>query len=112
MRQMFVVISAIVVICIVAIGFLFPWTYHAFWVVGPLILLGFYDMTQTEHSILRNFPVIGHGRYLLEMVRPEINQYFVESNIDGTPFDRELRSIVYQRAKKELSRRQRRSSRC
>ncbi|MBK03284.1 MAG: FMN-binding glutamate synthase family protein [Deltaproteobacteria bacterium] len=103
MRQMFVVISAIVVICIVAIGFLFPWTYHAFWVVGPLILLGFYDMTQTEHSILRNFPVIGHGRYLLEMVRPEINQYFVESNIDGTPFDRELRSIVYQRAKKELS---------
>ncbi len=50
----------------------------------------------------RNFPVIGHGRYLLEQIRPEINQYFVESNSDGKPFSRNDRSVVYQRAKGEL----------
>jgi len=52
--------------------------------------------------VLRNFPVVGHFRYLLEMIRPEINQYFIESNTDGTPFNREQRSVVYQRAKRQL----------
>src|SRR5262245_41051899 len=59
-------------------------------------------MRQTKHAVRRNFPLIGHGRYLLEMIRPEINQYFVESNSDGRPFSRNDRSIVYQRAKGEL----------
>ncbi len=66
---------------------------------SPLFLIGLRDMLQTRHAILRNFPVLGHGRYLMEKIRPEINQYFVESNTDGQPFSRELRSIVYQRAK-------------
>ncbi len=73
--------------------------------LGPLVLVllvGLADMTQTRHAIRRNFPFIGHARYLLEKVRPEINQYFVESNTDGRPFSRELRSVVYQRAKGEL----------
>jgi glutamate synthase domain-containing protein 2 len=52
--------------------------------------------------VRRNFPVIGHARYLLELIRPEINQYFVESNSDGRPFSRNDRSVVYQRAKGEL----------
>ncbi|MEM1417172.1 MAG: FMN-binding glutamate synthase family protein [Myxococcota bacterium] len=67
--------------------------------VVPVVLLGLYDMVQTRHTIRRNFPVIGHGRYLLEMIRPEINQYFIESDTDGTPYPRERRSLVYQRAK-------------
>jgi len=67
--------------------------------VGPLVLLGLVDVTQRKHAIRRNFPVIGHGRYLLETIRPEINQYFIESNTDGTPFNREVRSVAYQRAK-------------
>ncbi len=71
-------------------------------VVLPLIGLGIWDISQTEHTILRNFPVIGHVRYLFEGVRPEIQQYFIESNIDAFPIEREFRALVYQRAKGEL----------
>jgi glutamate synthase domain-containing protein 2 len=74
------------------------------WVPTPLVLvvlLGLHDMTQTKHTIRRNFPVLGRFRYLLESVRPELHQYFVESNASGRPFSRELRSLVYQRAKNE-----------
>jgi glutamate synthase domain-containing protein 2 len=70
--------------------------------VGPIILIGTIDLIQTKHAIRRNFPVLGHGRYLMELIRPEINQYFVESNKDGVPFNREARSIVYQRAKGQV----------
>ncbi|WP_026838474.1 FMN-binding glutamate synthase family protein [Gillisia sp. JM1] len=63
--------------------------------------LGIYDLTQTKHTILRNFPVIGHMRYLLELIGPELHQYFVESDTDGKPIDRNHRSYIYQRAKLE-----------
>ena len=66
---------------------------------GPLILLGMFDITQKSHSILRNFPVLGHMRFLLEEIRPEIYQYFVESYTGGRPLNREQSSVVYQRAK-------------
>jgi len=75
----------------------------SFVVLLPLFALGVRDMNQTRHAVLRNFPLAGHMRYLLELIRPEINQYFVESNLDGRPFSREVRSIVYQRAKQELA---------
>ncbi len=68
-------------------------------VLGPLILIGTKDMLQTRHAVKRNFPLIGHFRYLLEMIRPEINQYFIESDLDGRPFGRDQRSVAYQRAK-------------
>jgi glutamate synthase domain-containing protein 2 len=60
---------------------------------------GYQDMNQNSHTILKNFPVLGNARYLFEVIRPEIRQYFVESDQDGRPYDREHRSIVYQRAK-------------
>ena len=66
---------------------------------GFLLGVALIDVTQKGHAVLRNFPLIGHGRYLMEAIRPEINQYFIESNTDGRPFNRELRSLVYQRAK-------------
>jgi glutamate synthase domain-containing protein 2 len=72
------------------------------WAAGPLTLLalvGLHDLLQRRHSILRNYPVIGHARFALERIRPEIQQYFVERNTDGTPFDRETRDLVYDRAK-------------
>lgn len=69
-------------------------------VVGPVVAVGVRDYLQTKHTILRNFPIIGHFRYLFEEIRPEINQYFIESNTDGAPFSREQRSLVYQRAKR------------
>ncbi len=70
--------------------------------LAPLVGVGLYDTFQTEHSILRNFPVIGHGRYWLERLRPEIQQYFIESNVDAFPIEREMRSVAYQRAKGDL----------
>ncbi len=64
-----------------------------------LTLLGLRDMRQTKRSILRNYPVIGHLRFLLEFIRPEIRQYFLEGDNEAAPFSRAQRSIVYQRAK-------------
>ena len=57
------------------------------------------DRFQKKHTILRNFPLLGHARYAMEFIRPEIQQYFVENNYDGRPFDRDTRSMVYERAK-------------
>ena len=67
--------------------------------VALLAAVGVWDLVQTRHAILRSYPIIGHARFLLESIRPEIQQYFVESNTDGTPFDRETRDMVYERAK-------------
>lgn len=69
--------------------------------LGILILLGLYDIFQKKHTILRNFPVIGHMRYLLEMIGPELHQYFVESDTDGKPIDRNHRTYIYSRAKEQ-----------
>jgi glutamate synthase domain-containing protein 2 len=69
--------------------------------VALLVLLGLYDVFQKKHTILRNFPVIGHMRYLLEMIGPELHQYFVESDTDGKPIDRNHRSYIYERAKEQ-----------
>ncbi|MEZ6014079.1 MAG: FMN-binding glutamate synthase family protein [Planctomycetota bacterium] len=66
---------------------------------AALALLGVYDLVQPKHALLRNYPIIGHGRYLMEAVRPEIRQYFIEDDTDGRPYDREQRSLIYQRAK-------------
>ena len=70
-----------------------------------LSVLGYYDLKQTKRSILRNYPVIGHFRYLFEYIRPEMRQYFVESDAEATPFSRSQRSLVYQRAKGESDKR-------
>ena len=64
-----------------------------------LVALGVYDLRQTKRSILRNYPVIGHLRFMLEFVRPEIRQYFLEGDNEASPFSRSQRSLVYQRAK-------------
>jgi glutamate synthase domain-containing protein 2 len=70
-----------------------------------LVGLGWRDTQQTRHSILRNYPVIGHLRFLLEYVRPELRQYFLESDNEAAPFSRQQRSIVYQRAKGDSDKR-------
>jgi glutamate synthase domain-containing protein 2 len=68
-----------------------------------LIAVGIVDLIQTRHSVLRNYPVIGHVRWLVEMIRPEIRQYLLESDSDATPFSRAQRSLVYRRAKQDPS---------
>ncbi len=84
------------------VSFWFPAIWWDMVILGPVMLIGFLDMCQPRRAICRNFPVIGHLRFLLESIRPEINQYFVESNTSGMPFSREDRSVVYQRSKGEL----------
>lgn len=64
-----------------------------------LTVLYIYNITQKKHSILRNYPIVGYLRYFFESFRPELRQYFFESDLDGRPFNRRQRSIVYQRAK-------------
>uniref|UniRef100_B1XUB1 Ferredoxin-dependent glutamate synthase n=1 Tax=Polynucleobacter necessarius subsp. necessarius (strain STIR1) TaxID=452638 RepID=B1XUB1_POLNS len=73
------------------------WRY--FFLFGTLTLVGIYDLFQIRMSILRNYPVIGHLRFMLEYIRPEIRQYFIEGDNDETPFSREQRTLVYSRAK-------------
>ena len=92
-RKLFYVISSTLVVAILLISLLWPPIAWAFVVVGPLVLLGIRDVLQKRRAILRNFPVVGHGRYLLEAIRPGIQQYFIETNIDGRPFDRARRSF-------------------
>jgi glutamate synthase domain-containing protein 2 len=74
-------------------------------VSAALSALGLRDISQTKHAILRNYPIAAHLRFLLETIRPEVRQYFFEADTDGTPFPRDKRAIVYQRAKKELDKR-------
>lgn len=71
-------------------------------VIVPLTAVGVRDALQREHTLLRNFPIVGRVRYVMEKFRPQIQQYFIESNIDAYPIEREFRDIVYQRAKGEL----------
>ena len=64
-----------------------------------LVGVGAYDLTQKQHAILRNYPVVGHLRFLMESMRPELQQYFIERNFDGRPYDRNTRTSIYQRSK-------------
>lgn len=101
-RNAFWIFLCLVVAAAIALGLYVPsklWVLAA--LAGPLVILGLYDVLQTRHAILRNFPILGHARYMLESIRPEINQYFIESDVDGLPVNREDRSVVYQRAKRQ-----------
>ena len=74
-------------------------------IAGALVVIGVGDLVQTRRAILRNYPIAGHLRFILENVRAEIRQYFFESDIEGTPFSRNKRAVVYQRAKGQLDKR-------
>ena len=80
------------------------WWPAAFFAIPVLLLtfIGIRDIRQSRHAILRNFPLLGHFRFFAESIRPELRQYFVESDWEENPFSREMRSIVYQRAKNVL----------
>ncbi len=102
MRNQFIIHSTAVILVISGIAWFWLPILWIFVVIGPLVLMGIYDMFQTRHAIKRNFPLIGRGRYILENMGPKVNQYFIESDAEGRPFHRKFRSIIYQRAKQEL----------
>ncbi len=70
-----------------------------FVILVPIALVAIYDLCQRKHTILRNFPVLGHMRYIMEFIRPEIQQYFIADDEEELPFNREVRSLIYERAK-------------
>jgi glutamate synthase domain-containing protein 2 len=87
---------ALLVVLLVLIS---PWFLLLEVLFVPLVLLGVWDYTQPRHSILRNYPIIGHMRFMLEDAGPELHQYLVEDDTSGRPFNRDQRSLMYQRAK-------------
>ncbi len=102
MRRIFVVSSVGVTALILLWAYFWMDALFAFVIIGPLIYMGVYDMVQRRQSIKRNFPLLGRLRYFFEDMRPKIQQYFVESDTDGAPINRNERSVIYQRAKKQI----------
>jgi glutamate synthase domain-containing protein 2 len=109
LRYALITWPAVLILAGAALMALFP---GQIWWLLPLtllcvvsVLVGLHDLRQTRHAVLRNYPVAAHLRFLLEGIRPEMRQYFFEGDKDGTPFARDARAVVYQRAKKELDKR-------
>ena len=100
-REKFIIIALILLALIFGIAYVWQPVLWSLILIAPLILMGLFDIFQKKHAIRRNFPVIGRMRYVLESIRPEIMQYFVETDTEGRPLNRIFRSLVYQRAKKE-----------
>lgn len=100
MRREFFLISFVLFSVLGAVA-KFAWApaVWGFTLLTPVFLVGAMDAFQKKQAIRRNFPILGNLRYLFELIRPELQQYFVESNQSGRPIPRELRSVVYQRAK-------------
>ena len=98
------ILLSITIINLIIISFGIIFTAQWFWLLiipFPLLLIAIYHSTQTHHAILRNYPLVGYFRYIFESIRPELRQYFWESDTDGRPFNRRQRSLVYQRAKNQ-----------
>jgi glutamate synthase domain-containing protein 2 len=100
-RSLFYLISVISVVLILVWAYFWIDVLFLFLIVGPLIFMGVQDVMQNKQSIRKNFPVLGRLRYVFEDLRPKIQQYFVESDTDGAPINRNERSVIYQRAKKQ-----------
>ncbi|MGB6732364.1 MAG: FMN-binding glutamate synthase family protein [Xanthobacteraceae bacterium] len=105
------IIYTLVVLIAAALGLEFFLGFRSLLIDIPLVVfialavVGTVDVLQKRHAVLRNSPLSAHIRFMLEEIRPEIRQYFLESEKDGTPFSRDKRAIVYQRAKRALDKR-------
>jgi glutamate synthase domain-containing protein 2 len=100
-RYSTLVIVALLALCFALLSISKPYFVWLLLLFGGLLIIGIGDLVQTRHSLWRNYPILSHCRWLVEGIRPEIRQYLFESDVSGTPFNREQRSLVYQRAKGE-----------
>lgn len=96
----FIVLGSVVIVVLSILEPSFLWLALLFIVI---VLIGLYDLKQKKHALWRNFPIIGRIRWFLEELRPPIRQYFIESDIDGVPINRQQRTVVYRRSKKQTS---------
>ena len=101
-RRIFIVSSILVSIAIAALYSVWQPAIWSLLLFGPIILIGYLDIIQKKQTIRRNYPVLGNFRYMLEAIRPEIMQYFVETDIEGRPIPKIMRSLIYQRSKKAI----------
>ncbi|MFA8300422.1 MAG: FMN-binding glutamate synthase family protein [Hyphomicrobiales bacterium] len=101
MRKLFWITFAIIFIAIIIVAFF--WIYILYFLIlfFPLFVLGLYNIIQKKRNILRNFPIIGYFRYLFLDIAPEIHQYFVEGNTEGTPFNKNERTFIYDRSERK-----------
>ena len=99
MKKLFCFALLALVVAIGFAAFFWPPMWYAFLLLGPIVCIAIYDLVQREHTILRNYPVIGHVRYMLEDMRHHIRQYLIQADREGDPFTRLQRNIVYRRAK-------------
>lgn len=99
MRQLIAFAFMLVYALVVLAGYYSVNALWTFLLIFPLHIVYIRNIRQGKHSILRNYPLLGYLRYFFESIRPEIRQYFFESDLDGRPFSRRQRSFVYQRAK-------------
>ena len=95
----FIVSIILTIVFIVLTAVISIWWWIGWAITAPLCLLGIYDLLQTRHSITRSVPILAHLRFLMESISPEMRQYFLESNTSGRPFNRDQRSLIYERSK-------------
>lgn len=101
--RFFTLVACVVFFAFSLVGLVFdPWYVTPALLFGILTVIGAVDLTQTRQSIRRNYPILAHFRFLFEYVRPEIRQYMIENDTEGHPFSRNQRSLVYQRAKRDI----------
>ncbi|MFG1426973.1 FMN-binding glutamate synthase family protein [Roseixanthobacter glucoisosaccharinicivorans] len=102
--SLFGLISGLALLCLILSFTAHPAWLFVFCVLFPLVLVGVFDVMQPHHSLLRNYPVIGSVRWIFEALRPYLRQYIVEDDLEGHPYNRNVRSLVYARAKGEEDR--------
>lgn len=102
MRREFIAFVIVSAILILLLGYYWnPVAFYFFIIFIPVYGIGLYDMYYAPETIMRNFPIVGRGRFLMEELRPKIYQYFIESDINGRPINRLDRSIIYERSNKD-----------
>ena len=101
MRILFVPVTILVLVAVAVVAIFYPPILWSLLLLGPLALLGLCDYLFATNAVIRNFPIVGHLRFVIEDLHVLIQQYFIEGSTEGTPFSRDQRSLVYQRAARE-----------
>ncbi len=86
--SVFTAVIVLTVICLIS-SFWISWLIIPFLILAGLSALGIHDVRQNHHAVTKNYPLIGHIRFLFEKIRPEICQYLIEGDKDEQPFNRE-----------------------
>lgn len=99
-QKQFYIISFVLCLVIIAASSVWPASLYLFLFIIPIIGIGIYDI-YSKNNVLINYPIIGHIRYLMEFISPEIRQYFLEDDRSGRPYNREQRDLIEHRARGE-----------